>query len=83
MKQSKPTPRFVLCVEADADSDLTPRKVYEVIADAKAEREGFLRVIDESGDDYLYPADCFVDIGLPPAAKRRLVHFKEEVSPVT
>ncbi|MBI2927548.1 MAG: hypothetical protein HYY24_17775 [Verrucomicrobia bacterium] len=83
MKRGKTTPRFVLCMEADADSDLTPRKGYDVLADPKAEREGFLRVLDESGDDYLYPADCFVDIGLPPTAKRRLVHFREEVSPVT
>jgi hypothetical protein len=46
----------VLCVRNDECEDLERRKVYRVLADEKAEKDGYLRMIDESGDDYLYPA---------------------------
>ena len=52
--------------------DLETRKVYQVLPDREASREGYVRVIDESGEDYLYPSDWFIEIPLPPAAKRRL-----------
>jgi hypothetical protein len=45
------------------------RKVYQVIADTRADEHGFMRVIDESGEDYLYPADYFVAIELPQAVE--------------
>lgn len=54
--------RFVVCVKADPGIDLECRKVYEVIPDASAARDDFIRVIDESGEDYLYPADYFVPV---------------------
>jgi hypothetical protein len=47
-------------------------KIYRVIPDEEAAREGDLRVIDESGDDYLYPAEWFVPIDLPQAVQRSL-----------
>jgi len=57
--------RFVLCVRNDDCEDLARRKVYRVLADEKAKKDGYLRVIDESGDDYLYPASYFVHLELP------------------
>ena len=60
---------FVLCVENKDCEDLEKRKVYAVVADAEAEKEGYLRVIDESGEDYLYPASYFVLVQLPPQAQ--------------
>lgn len=47
---------FVLCVKDDDCEDLEKRKVYRVIPDKKADKDGYIRVVDESGEDYLYPA---------------------------
>jgi hypothetical protein len=54
--------KFVLCVRNDDADDLEPRKVYQVLRDRSAAREGYARVIDESGEDYLYPAYYFVPV---------------------
>jgi hypothetical protein len=63
--------RFVLCVRNEGYSaGLELRKVYRVLADEQASRRHQLRVIDESGEDYLYPEEYFVFIGLSRAAKR-------------
>ena len=52
--------RFVVCVRNDdCELDLVPRKVYEVLPDASAERSGWIRIVDETGEDYLYPAEYF------------------------
>jgi hypothetical protein len=48
------------------------RRIYTVLSDPSAEARGFLRVIDESDEDYLYPADWFVPVELPPKAKKAL-----------
>ena len=61
--------RFALCVENKDSEDLERRKIYVVVADAEAEKEGYLRVIDESGEDYLYPASYFILLDLPAEAK--------------
>lgn len=50
--------RFALCV-TDKEPDLEPGKLYLVLSDERASQEGYLRVIDESGEDYLYPEDYF------------------------
>jgi hypothetical protein len=52
--------------------DLEVRKVYQVLPDRAASREGYVRVIDESGEDYIYPSDLFVPVKLPAAVARRL-----------
>ncbi|MCX5643829.1 MAG: hypothetical protein NTZ17_03955 [Phycisphaerae bacterium] len=65
--------QFVLCVRNDDAEDLELRKVYEVLSDRKASQDGYLRVIDESGEDYLYPESYFVAITLPAAAQQALL----------
>ena len=65
MKRRKPQPKFVLCIRNEGCDDLEPRKVYQVIEDPSDSEEGYLRVVDESGEDYLYPAKYFVAIELP------------------
>jgi hypothetical protein len=52
--------------------DLEARKVYLILPDREAAREGYIRVVDESGDDYIYPSELFVPVRLPPAVVRRL-----------
>lgn len=64
--------RFVLCIENRDCEDLEKRKVYRVLPDNDAEEEGYLRVIDESGEDYLYPQSYFVSIQLPREAQEAL-----------
>ena len=62
-------PRYVLCVKNDSyEASLEPRKIYRVVEDAKASAKALVRVIDESGEDYLYPAEFFVPIEIPEEA---------------
>jgi hypothetical protein len=64
------TRKFVLCVrDGGYPASLEIRKVYRVLPDTVALRHGMIRVIDESGEDYLYPEDLFVPIELPTEAK--------------
>ena len=56
---------FMLCIEDKDCEDLEKRKIYQVLPDEEATKEGYLRVIDESGEDYLYPESYFVVIQLP------------------
>jgi hypothetical protein len=63
------THQYVLCLKNRGYSGaLEVRKVYRMVSDATAEKRGLLRVIDESGDDYLYPASFFVAIEVPRKA---------------
>lgn len=60
------TPRFAICIDnSHYPASLELHKVYRVVPDEDAERDGDLRIIDESGEDYLYPADYFLMIHLP------------------
>lgn len=66
--------RFVLCIEnTDYAASLERRKVYQVLNDRQASKHGQLRVIDESGEDYLYPQEYFIPIKLPHAAERAVL----------
>ena len=67
MKAEKQQSRFVLCIRSEGSDDLEPRKVYQVLPDRAAVRDGYMRVIDESGEDYLYPAEYFVPVRFPVA----------------
>jgi len=61
--------RFVLCVaQGTYRASLQMRKVYRVVDDPKAEAHGLVRVIDESGEGYLFPASLFVSIEVPTKA---------------
>ena len=66
------TGSFALCVEDGGAEDLEARKIYQVLADRDAAREGYIRVVDESGEDYIYPSELFLPIKLPAAVLRRL-----------
>lgn len=54
--------KFAICIFAGEDLLLTPRKIYQVLPHEKAERSDFIRVIDDEGEDYLYPKKYFVSI---------------------
>ena len=70
--KKEPKQKFVLCIENRDCEVLEKRKIYEVIPDAKAAEEGYLRIIDESGEDYLYPQSYFILVPLPNEAQKAL-----------
>lgn len=62
---------YVLCIDSgDWPASLKIRKVYPCLPDAKAAEHQMLRIVDESGEDYLYPEACFVRVELPRRAVR-------------
>lgn len=68
------THQFVVCVRNDEyEVSLELRKMYETMPDADASKHQQLRVIDESGDDYLYPSSYFVPIDLPTDTKSAII----------
>jgi hypothetical protein len=72
MKRTEP--QFVVCIKnKDYPASLELRKLYRVIADTEAAKHQQLRVVDESGEDYLYPEEYFVHVPLPQAAERAVL----------
>jgi hypothetical protein len=63
---------FAVCIN-DSEPDLELRKIYKVLPDEAAAEDHHLRIIDESGEDYLYPASFFVFVEVPKAAERELL----------
>jgi len=73
-KAPAPGRRFVVCVRSDGyEASLERNKIYVALRDEDAARHGQLRVIDESGEDYLFSADRFVAIEVPAAVRASLV----------
>jgi hypothetical protein len=63
--------KFAICI-VDSEPDLEIRKVYKVLPDQSAEKEEHLRVVDESGEDYLYPVKFFAPVEVSEEAERAL-----------
>lgn len=62
--------QFMLCIENRDCEDLEKRKFYQILPDEDAAQEGYLRVVDESQEDYLYPASYFISVELPQEAQK-------------
>jgi len=74
MTEPNQGPRFAVCVRNEGyEASLELHKIYRVVPDLDADRESDVRVIDESGEDYLYPADWFVSIEVPEAVQLSLL----------
>ena len=66
--------RFAVCINNNSyPDDLKVRTVYQVLPDESAARSNYIRVVDETGEDYLYPAEYFVLIDIPPEAAKALM----------
>jgi hypothetical protein len=66
-------PQFAICInDAGYVDDLKLRTVYQVLPDESAAKSNYIRVIDETGEDYLFPASHFVFVDLPPDAAKSL-----------
>lgn len=67
------SPKHVLCVSNQGyRASLIVRRVHALLPDEEAAAHGMVRIIDESGEDYLFPKELFVSIKVPPAATRLL-----------
>lgn len=74
MEEREDNIRFAVCVNnADYPASLELHKIYRVLPDEDAAADGDLRIVDESGEDYLYPADYFVLLELPQAVEKSLL----------
>jgi hypothetical protein len=79
MEAESSQPRFAVCVNNTADpDDLKVRTIYQVLSDESAARSHYIRVVDETGEDYLYPAELFVIIDVPAEVQKA---FMQAVSP--
>jgi hypothetical protein len=72
MVQNNKKQVFALCIENKDCEDLEKRKIYQVLPDDAAKKDGYLRVIDESGEDYLYPESYFILVRLSREAQKAL-----------
>jgi hypothetical protein len=72
MKQS--TKQFALCIEnADYEASLILDKVYRILPDAKAAKDDLVRIVDESGEDYLYDKSNFVFVDFPSTVRKKIL----------
>lgn len=70
---TKPSTQFVVCIQNDGyPASLEVRKLYPVVPDEQAGTHEYIRIIDESGEDYLYPTKYFMVVDLPPAVQAAL-----------
>jgi hypothetical protein len=65
--------QLAICIRTDDPDLLTPRRIYEVLPDPSAETSQYLRIIDDEGEDYLYPATYFVFVDFPPAVEEAVL----------
>jgi hypothetical protein len=71
--KGQPKP-FALCLDNTGyRASLIPGKVYRIIPDLRAAKDDFVRIIDESGEDYLYHKGHFVLVDFPPAVRRKIL----------
>ena len=65
--------QFAICIKTDDADLLTPRRIYQVLPDESAARSQYVRVIDNEGEDYLYPADYFIFMEFPQEVTQALL----------
>jgi hypothetical protein len=70
---------FAICPDTDDPDLLTPRMVYQVLPDENAAKSAYLRVIDNEGEDYLYPAKYFVLVDFPQPVQQALLRTRVPV----
>ncbi|MDQ3908711.1 MAG: hypothetical protein M3268_10270 [Acidobacteriota bacterium] len=72
-KRRESVPKFAIRVQSDDEDLLTPRMIYKVLPDESAAKSNYIRVIDNEGEDYLYPADYFILVDFPREIERALL----------
>lgn len=70
--------RFAICLNNKGyEDDLKMRTVYQILPDESAARSNYVRVVDETGEDYLYPAAYFVPVEVPREVEKALLHIRQ------
>ncbi len=73
MEQTNIQQQFAICIQNKGSEDLSLRKIYQILSDACAAENDYIRVVDDSGEDYLYPTDYFIRIELPQEVEQALL----------
>ena len=68
-----PVAKFAVCIQTDDADLLTSRMIYQILPDENAAKSDYVRVVDNEGEDYLYPAEYFVIVDLPQAVEKSLL----------
>ena len=77
-----PTKPFALCIDnAGYQASLVPGKIYRILPDPRAAKDSLVRIVDESGEDYLYPADWFTPIDPPRPVRTSLLRQPGRLQP--
>lgn len=71
-RRLKTANKFAVCIQSDDADLLTPRMIYQVLPDEGAAKSNYVRIIDNEGEDYLYPAAYFMFLDLPQEIERAL-----------
>ena len=75
-----PSKPFALCIDNTGyRASLITGKVYRILADPRAAKDDLIRIVDESGEDYLYHKGYFVFVDFPPAVKRKILALEDAV----
>ena len=72
-KRKDSIPKLAICIQSDDADLLTPRMIYQILPDESAAKSNYIRVIDNEGEDYLYPADYFIFVDFPREIERALL----------
>lgn len=73
-RQSRLRPRFAVCIKNKGYEAAHERgKVYRMIPDSEAAKHGYVRIVDENGDDYAYSAERFIAVNLPKPLEKALL----------
>ena len=75
IKNQESKPQFAICINTDDPELLTPRMIYEILPDESAAKSNYIRVIDNEGEYYLYPADYFVFVNFPQTIEQTLLRI--------
>jgi hypothetical protein len=73
MSKKSALPRFAICIDTDDPDLLTPRRIYQVLPDEAAAASRYIRVVDNEGEDYLYPAEYFIPFDFPASVQEALL----------
>ena len=74
----RPETKFAVCIDNKGnEASLIPGKIYRVLADARAAKDGLVRIVDESGEDYLFDKRQFVFVSFPQAVRRKILALQK------
>jgi hypothetical protein len=65
--------QFAICIQTEDTDLLTPRRIYKVLPDESAAKSQYIRIIDDEGEDYLYPAAYFLFVDFPRTVEQALL----------